>query len=63
MAHLLLTLTGRAPQSSIFFSASTGVILQLEKKAISVSATKQENPVGLHGISADSAQTKHYNKT
>ena len=57
--YLLLTLTGRAPQSSIFFSASTGVILQFLKKAIRVSATKQENAVGLHCISAGSAQTKH----
>lgn len=58
--HLLLTLTGRAPQSSIFFSASTGVILQFVKKAIRVSATKQENAVGLHCVSAGSAQKKHY---
>ena len=59
---MLLTLTGRAPQSSIFFSASTGVILQLfVKKAIRVSATKQENAVGLHCVSAGSAQKKHYN--
>lgn len=59
--YLLLTLTGRAPQSSIFFSASTGVILQFVKKAIRVSATKQENAVGLHCVSAGSTQKKHYN--
>ena len=55
----LLTLTGLAPQSCIFFSASAGVMLQFVKKAIRVSATKQLNEVGIHRFSAGSSEKKH----
>lgn len=61
--YSLLTLTSRAPQSCIFFSTSNGVILHFVKNAIRVSATKQENAVGLHRVSAGPAWKKHCNVT
>ena len=57
------TLTGLAPHSCIFISASSGVMLQLIKKAIRVSVTKQLNALGLHRFSALSSQQKHCNAT